>query len=115
MNMLLQNSDPAVRQAYDAYVRFGHDEELRMLEDARQQYLHDYTSDMEYATRKGRAEGHTVGTIAAIFRTLTKRFRAIPESLETRIFAITDLERLEKLADFAYDCQTLAEFAESIK
>ncbi len=42
----------------------------------------------------------------AVLLTLTKRFKTIPKTLEEQILAITDLAKLEKLADFAYDCQT---------
>ena len=50
----------------------------------------------------------------SILRTLTKRFQAIPKPLEERILAITDLECLGKLADFALDCQSLVEFATAV-
>jgi len=46
---------------------------------------------------------------------LTKRFQSVPKPLKEQIRAITDFERLEKLADFAFDCQTVEEFEEVLK
>ncbi|MDR1485127.1 MAG: hypothetical protein LBT09_09930 [Planctomycetaceae bacterium] len=57
MNVLLQASDQHVQLAYNKYIQFCQDEELRQIEDARQQYLHDYTTDIEDA----RKEGETIG------------------------------------------------------
>ncbi len=127
MKVLLQNSDPTVQQAYDAYVRFNQDEELRQLEENRQQYLHDINTEIEAARREGvvigreegkeegRAEGRVVAKAEATIQTLTKRFKTVPQSLEEQIAAMTDLAKLERLADFAYDCKSLDEFAKSVK
>lgn len=120
MKALLQNSEnPVVTQAYDVFLRFNQDEKLRQLEDVRQMFLHDYNSDVAYARQEGRVEGRMEGEIEreakAVLRILTRRFRAVPKLLETRIFAITDLERLEKLADFAFECKSLDEFTAAVK
>ncbi|MCL2118792.1 MAG: DUF4351 domain-containing protein [Planctomycetaceae bacterium] len=80
---------PEIEEAYQAYLRFT----------------------MRAAQRKG----HAKGIVESVFRTLTKRFQSISKSLEEQIHAITELECLEKLADFAYDCKTLDEFGESLK
>ena len=50
-----------------------------------------------------------------ILRTLNNRFQSVPKSLEDQVRAITDLERLEHLADFAFECKSLDEFAEAVK
>ena len=64
---------------------------------------------------EGKAKGIAEGKAEMLLFILTKRFRVVPESLETRVFAITDLSRLEKLADFALDCESLDEFAVAVK
>ena len=73
---------------------------------------------MEKGIKQGIEKGMEKGAIEreakAILRTLTKRFKAVPAPLEEQVRAIADLERLEKLADFAYDCMSLEEFAESV-
>ncbi|MDR1493312.1 MAG: hypothetical protein LBT05_11405 [Planctomycetaceae bacterium] len=84
MKVLLQNSDPNVQLAYDKYLQFNQDEELRQIEDARQQYLHDYATDIEYARREGEAIGIEKGIekgIETLLRILTKRFGETPPTL----------------------------------
>ncbi|MDR1959394.1 MAG: Rpn family recombination-promoting nuclease/putative transposase, partial [Planctomycetaceae bacterium] len=61
MKTLLEESDPMVQLAYEKYDLFTQDTELRLMEEARQQYLHDRASELEYAERKGREEGEAVG------------------------------------------------------
>ena len=67
---------------------------------------------MEQGMAKGMAKGAIEREAKAILRTLSKRFKVVPVSLEKQVRAIADLERLEKLADFAYDCKSLDEFTE---
>jgi hypothetical protein len=52
---------------------------------------------------------------AAILRTLAKRFQTVPKLLEERILAVSDLEHPGKLADFAFDRETFAEFEDFLK
>ena len=70
---------------------------------------------MEKGMEKGMELGISQGEAKAILRTLTRRFHSIPKSLREGIFAITNLKRLEELADFAFDCESLDEFAAAIK
>jgi hypothetical protein len=53
--------------------------------------------------------------VKSILRTLTKRFKKVPKRIEKSLMSIADLEQLEKLADFAYDCETLGEFEKALK
>ena len=124
MNALLEtNNDPAVSQAHDAYLRFNQNAELRHLNDMREMALHDYTTEMNFSRAegeaigeaRGEARGKAEGEAKAVLRTLTKRFRVVPETIRERILTITDLNRLEYLADFAFECESLEEFAESVK
>lgn len=64
---------------------------------------------------EGEARGKVEGTVKSVLLILRKRFRKVPRPLKERILAITNLRRLEKLAVFAFDCETLEEFSESIK
>jgi len=50
----------------------------------------------------------------AILHTLTKRFKTVPLSLEKIVRGITDLERLEQLADDAFDCESIEEFGKAL-
>ena len=53
----LLNGFPQVEQAYDQYLKFNQDEQLRALDDAHQIFLHDIATDRENA----RAEGIAIG------------------------------------------------------
>jgi len=55
MTTLLQGQ-PVVQQAYGKYQQFNHDERLRALDEAHQQYLHDQATDREEAYDKGRVK-----------------------------------------------------------
>ena len=70
---------------------------------------------IEKGMEKGIAEGEIIREMKTILRILTRRFHAVPKSLEVRILAISDLKRLEKLTDFAFDCESLDEFTESVE
>ena len=108
MNALLENNGSSVSHAYDAYLQSNQEAELQHLELRYEMFLHDYTTEMNFARAIGKAQGK----MEAI---LTKRFRIVPEAIQERIFAITDLDRLEYLADFAFECESLEDFSESMK
>ena len=81
-------------------------------EEARQQYLHDYNTDIKYAEIKGEIKGE----IKSILRILKKRFpMMIPQQSEEIIREITDLEQLGKLTDYAFDCESIEEFRKALK
>jgi predicted transposase/invertase (TIGR01784 family) len=107
MKVLLQSGDSAVNEAYDLFLKFNQDEELRQLEEARQQYLHDYNTEIKYAEIKRETK--------SVLLTLTKRFNVVPQRIEEKIRGISDLEHLEKLADYAYDCESIEEFSKALK
>ena len=58
---------------------------------------------MEPGFAQGIEQGAIERETKAILRTLTKRFQSVPRSLEAYVHAVTDLERLEHLADFALE------------
>ena len=58
----------------------------------------------------GKAEGKAEGEAKSIIRTLTKRFQTVSPTITEKVHGLTDLAEIERLADFAYDCQTLDEF-----
>ncbi|MDR1140213.1 MAG: hypothetical protein LBL62_00875, partial [Planctomycetaceae bacterium] len=106
------------------------DEELRQIEAARQQYLHDYATDLEYARRegeaigveKGREEGEVVGFekgiekgIETLLRILAKRFGESPSAVIEKLHTIKDLDRLAQLTDISLDCLSLDEFEKALE
>jgi predicted transposase/invertase (TIGR01784 family) len=46
---IILNGDPILKQAYEKFLQFNQDEELRMLDEDRQKFLHDYVTDIEAA------------------------------------------------------------------
>jgi hypothetical protein len=70
---------------------------------------------IEQGIEQGIEKGIEQGIKQAILRTLSKRFKGVPSKIEKRILSIADLEKLEELADFAYDCVTLGEFEKALK
>lgn len=114
MKVLLQNSDPMVDRAYDEYLRFTQNEELRQIEDARQQYLHDFNSAIDAAEQKGEArgieKGIEKGRIESLLRILTKRFGQVPQAVIEKLHNMNDLGCLAKLTDMSLDCDSIAEF-----
>jgi hypothetical protein len=74
-----------------------------------------YREGMEKGMAEGKAEGKAEAKAEAVLLILTKRFQSVPKSLETQLRAVTDLERLEQLADFAFDCKSPDEFAGKLK
>ena len=63
---------------------------------------------------KGRAEGEAKGRVEGqanmIVRVLLRRFSEVPEDIQVAVREITDLDRLNTLADTAAVCQDLNEF-----
>ena len=63
---------------------------------------------------EGIALGKTEGKAEGILRTLKWRFHAVPESLQAQVPAITNLASLDDLADFAFVCESLDDFAAAL-
>ena len=55
------------------------------------------------------------GKAEMLLRILTRRFRTVPKTLEKRVYTITDPERFDQLADFAFDCETLEDFTDAVR
>ena len=52
----------------------------------------------------------------SILRTLTRCFQMeVPQQIEEKIRGIDNLERLEPLADLAFDCESVEEFGKTLK
>jgi predicted transposase/invertase (TIGR01784 family) len=113
MSQLVEN-DPLVMQAVAELQRFASDPEMRELERRRKLWKLEYYSGLEAAKEEGKAEGKIEGEAKSIIRTLTKRFQTISPVTTEKVLELTDLAEIEHLADFAYDCQSLAEFEEAL-
>lgn len=67
------------------------------------------------AMEQGMEQGVIQGEAKTIVRFLTIRFQSVPKSIEEKVLAITNVDRLDKLADKAALCQTLDEFARDLE
>jgi len=55
------------------------------------------------------------GGARTILRFLSRRFQEVPKSVRDKVSSITDIDRLDELTDQAASCQSIDEFAESLK
>ena len=63
---------------------------------------------------EGVAKGRAEGRAGTIIRFLSRRFRTVPKSVQSKISSITDIDRLDELTDQAAECQSLDEFAKAL-
>jgi hypothetical protein len=105
------NLPPKEQQRYDAELKIYRDNYAAMktaVDDS-------FAKGEAKGKAKGRIEGRIEGEIKSILRTLTKRFKQVPKTVEKSLLAVNNIEHLEKLADFAYDCKTFDEFKKALK
>ncbi|MDR2172180.1 MAG: DUF4351 domain-containing protein, partial [Planctomycetaceae bacterium] len=61
---------------------------------------------------EGISEGKAEGKAENIIRILTRRFDKSPSMrLQRQIMSVKDINKLDELCDFAFDCVSLGEFA----
>ncbi|MDR1923642.1 MAG: Rpn family recombination-promoting nuclease/putative transposase [Planctomycetaceae bacterium] len=82
MNILLADCDPIIKLAYGKYTFFMQSEELRLVEESRQQYLHDRATEMEYATRTGIEKGMKKGMKKGIKKGMEKGMIVVARNLK---------------------------------
>lgn len=102
----LTNNSPLIKEAYEEMQRFFANPETRELARERRQFLFDFNLGMN----SSKAEGEAKGEARTIVRQLTKRFGTIPSSLEEKLYGISDIDKLDILADSVIDCQSLKDF-----
>jgi predicted transposase/invertase (TIGR01784 family) len=110
----LTDSNPLIKDAYDEMQRFFANPETRELARERRQFIFDFNLGMDASKAEGIVEGEAKGEARTIVRQLTKRFGSVPSSIEENLYGITDLDKLDRLADSVIDCQSLEEFKNSL-
>lgn len=112
MKGLLETSGaPALGEAYDIYIRFNQNPELRHLNDMREMYLHDITTETDFA----REEGEIKGKVDSIFAILEAHFGEVPQAICHAVAQIGDLDVLDQLTVLAVKCESLDEFLSAMK
>jgi len=114
MSQLTENS-PLIKEAYDEMHRFFANPETRELARERRQFIFDYNLGMDTSKAEGKVEGLSEGEARTIVRQLIRRFGAIPSSLEEKLYGISDIDQLDRLADSVIDCQSLEEFSSHLR
>jgi predicted transposase YdaD len=64
---------------------------------------------------RGETKGEAKGKIEMILKILTKRFQTVPSQIQDNILQMTDLEKLDELADFVLDCQSIDDLKNILK
>ncbi|MDR1959332.1 MAG: DUF4351 domain-containing protein [Planctomycetaceae bacterium] len=64
---------------------------------------------------RGEARGILLGKAEMIFAILTKRFKQVAPQIRKQLLTITDLEQLNKLADSAFDSESLDVFEAALE
>ena len=73
------------------------------------------TTVWDQLIEEGEAKGEARGKTESIILILTKRFSPPSQEIKDRLLALTDLEQIDKLADFAFDCNSVEEFEAALK
>ena len=126
MAALTENS-PIIQEAYAEMQRFYANPETREKARERRRFLVDFNLGMnaskEEGKVEGRAEGRAEGKVEgvaegeakSIVYTLGRRFSVVPEVIQTKLLAITDVTHLDRLMALSFDCQSLEEFASHLR
>ena len=70
---------------------------------------------IEQGIELGLTQGEAKGKVELILLILTKHFKTVPQLVQDRLLALTDLQELNQLADFALDCNSMAEFKNALR
>ena len=111
----LTDNDPIIQEAYAELRRFYANGESREKIRQRERFILDYESGIDAAKLEGKEEGKAEGKAGTILQILTKRLGKPSGELESKLFALTDLEQLDKLADMSLDCVSLEEFEKALR
>ncbi len=99
-------------QSYEHFLKSQEDEEMRQEMERHRKHLEECILDIENAERQAEERGKAEGLTLAVLITLKTRFHDIPELVRQRLFAMTDPELLERLAERAASCGSMDEFAD---
>jgi predicted transposase/invertase (TIGR01784 family) len=119
----LTNSSPIILEAYSEMQRFYANPETREKARERRRFLVDFNLGMNASKAEGRAEGRAEGKAEgrvegkaeSIVLTLSRRFNNVSQEIQGKLLGLRDIDQINDLANFAYDCQSLDEFASHLR
>jgi len=95
--------------------RFYANPETREKARQRHRFLVDHNLGMSASRAEGEARGEVKGKAGIISRLLTRRFGAVPQTLEEKLHVLNNIDKLDRLADLVLDCQSLEEFERGVE
>ena len=115
----LTDNDPIIQEAYAELQRFYANGESREKIRQRERFILDYESGIDAAKLEGKEEGEAKGEAKGkadlVLRILSKRFGSVSDQLKSKLFLLTDIARLDELADMSLDCVSLEEFEKALQ
>ena len=102
----ITDHDPAIQQAFEQLDRFYANPELRELDRQRRLAMFDQMAE-NVAEARGQAR--------LLITFLNRKFIEVPQEVQMKLFALQDIEQLDQLANFAYDCHSLEEFVSQLR
>lgn len=113
MAQMVQDN-PLVMQAQQELTHFSADPEMQELERRHRLWKLEYNSGLHAARKEGREEGEVSREAKNVVRLLQRSCGDVPEALAQKIYAISNMELLDRLFDLAYGCSSLEEFEKNI-
>ena len=96
-----------LKEAYEEMHRFFANPETYEQAFERRQYIFDLKLIMGATKAEYKAE--------SIVYTLGRRFRVVPEEMQTKLLAVTDVAFLDRLMALSFDCHSLEEFVTQLR
>jgi len=98
----ITDNDPTIQQAFEQLDRFYTDPKLMELDRQRRLAMFDQMA-ANAIEAKAKAE--------LIILTLSRRFNEVPQEIQGKLLDLVDIDQINDLANFAFDCQSPEEFA----
>jgi predicted transposase/invertase (TIGR01784 family) len=89
----LLSDNPVTLYAYERYLQFNGDEQMRALDDAHQRYLHDYATDMGTKYQQGLIEGKIEEKIE-VARKMKNRGDSVADIAELTGLSIENIKQI---------------------
>ena len=106
----ITENDPAIQQAFEQLDRFYANPEFRELDRQRRLALFD-----QMVRNEEIAEAETKAEAKTIIRFLTRRFKYVPETVCDKLYSLTDIDQLDRLADMVADCDSIDELMSHLR
>ena len=104
-------NNPMVLEAYAEMQRCYANPETHDKARQHRNFIVDYYVGMHASKKEGFAEGKA----RVIVLTLSRRFNDVSQEIRDKLLGLRDIDQIDGLANFAFDCQSLEEFASHLR